>query len=243
MCFTTSESINELAQSLAKAQGEFTNPHKNREVVVQTQKGGSYKFVYAEFVMSLEATRKQLATNGLSVVQCIDTDSKGDVLLTRLMHASGQWLQFTTPIFSGGPGAQGFASGVTYAKRQSYNALLCLAADDDDDGNAADGNRATFADKKPPAQRKTPPKQEQTDTRKMAKDYEGAMSPEELEQFVTSRNTFTERIAKADSLMTLDEIAADLKTSHERIKGVVRPLWVARKKVLQGEQLPPEENP
>lgn len=238
----TSERIDELAAALAKAQGEFTNPHKNRDVKVRMKAGGEYTFAYATFDAILDVVRKPLADNGLSLIQSLGTDAKGDVVITRLMHASGQWVQFPTPIFCAENGAQAFGSGITYAKRYAITALLVIASDEDDDGNAASGNQATAKDRAP--RKSAPPKTEPpADTKNQAREYEAAMSPEEMEQFTKDRNTFCERISKADSLMTLDEIATDLKTSPERIKGVVRPLWLARKKVIQGEQVPPEENP
>lgn len=290
MC-TTSPSTAKLDEALAKAQGEFTNPEKNRTVRVRTKakdgrEAGEYSFEYATFDAVIEMARPVLARHGIAVSQFPSSafDDKGNInvsVVTRVAHA-GEWMQSTITGPVDGFDMQKIGSGLTYLERYSYCAILGIVSEYDDDGAAAGGHESEpvkrqvlpncpkcgtnksvivgkpefgggfvcFAkkggcgEKWQPAEQGSP--STPTDTRKQAREYEAAMSPEELEQFTTTRNAFVERISKADSLMTLDEIASDLKTSHERIKGVVRPLWAARKKVLQGEQLPPgagEENP
>lgn len=231
----TSEHINELATALAKAQGEMHAAERGRE-------NPFFKSKYATLSHVREAMREPCAKNGLSVCQSISNAERGVRITTMLMHSSGQWIRDVFDVPAGKLDAQGLGSSATYGLRYSLQAIVGIAPDDasDDDGNHA----AVHAEQ--PKQQRRPPKTEPTDTRKQAREYEAAMSPEELEQFTTTRNTFVERISKADSLMTLDKIADDLKTSPERIKGVVRPLWAARKKVIQGDQLPPgagEENP
>ena len=59
---------------------------------------------------------------------------------TVIWHASGEWLANDYPVIYNKEGAQGFASGVTYARRYGLSLVLGLAAEDDDDGNTADGN-------------------------------------------------------------------------------------------------------
>lgn len=134
-----SAEIGALAEALAKAQGEFVNPSRNREVTVRTKTGGSYKFSYATFDAILDVIRKPLANNGLSFVQGV---SEGK-LVTTLMHASGQWLETVTPILvkqDGNDANQALGSAITYAKRYALTAILGVAADEDDDANSADGN-------------------------------------------------------------------------------------------------------
>ena len=138
----TSDSIADLAGALALAQGAFANPSKDRTVKVKSKKTGvEYSFSYATFAAVLDSVRKPLADNGLSFVQVTSADEHGHLITTRLMHASGQWMEFDTPVFvsdEGGP--QAFGSGVTYAKRYALTSLLGITADEDDDANAAAGN-------------------------------------------------------------------------------------------------------
>lgn len=144
-----SDTINELAAALAKAQGEFTNPERNREVTVKTKTGGDYKFKYATFDAILDTVRGPLSANGLALVQGVAISERGTMLATKLLHASGQWVESETPVFYSEDRAQAFGSGVSYAKRYAVAALLGITADEDDDGNNAEGNRATFKDRKP----------------------------------------------------------------------------------------------
>jgi hypothetical protein len=129
-----SETINELAAALAKAQGQIVpakydaqNPHlKNR---------------YTTLAAVWDAIRKPLSDNGLAIAQIVTTEADGMYLLTRLMHSSGQYIQSVYPIAaSDGRGissAQAVGSALTYARRYSLTALVGVVSDDDDDGNSA----------------------------------------------------------------------------------------------------------
>ena len=151
-----STTIAELAGAFAKAQGAFVNPAKDREVTVTTKTGSSYTFKYATFAAIVDAVRKPLADNGMSFLQITSADEHGHLLTTRLLHASGEWLEFDTPVFVASEGAQAFGSGVTYAKRYALSTMLGITADEDDDANAADGNQADMRSRGP-AQRPPPP--------------------------------------------------------------------------------------
>ena len=62
-------------------------------------------------------------------------------VLTRLLHKSGQYFEsdLTMPaVMRERFDAQSVGSAITYARRYSLQALICLAAEDDD-GNAASG--------------------------------------------------------------------------------------------------------
>lgn len=150
-----SETIADLAGALAKAQGAFENPSKDREVKVRgetkTGKEFEYTFRYATFTAIVDAVRKPLADAGLSFVQMIGSDEHGFLITTRLLHASGQWVEFDTPVFVAGGGPQAFGSGVTYAKRYALSTMLGVTADEDDDANAAEGNQVDMRSRTPNA--------------------------------------------------------------------------------------------
>ena len=127
-----SEQTADISAALAKAQSQMkaatfnkTNPHfKNR---------------YADLAAVLDAIRKPLADNGLSVTQTTEIREGGFVLVTTLRHASGQWVASDYPLpVAAKP--QELGSALTYARRYSLSALACIAADDDDD---AEGARTT----------------------------------------------------------------------------------------------------
>jgi hypothetical protein len=135
-----SEQIDKLAGALAKAQAAFTNPPRNREVQVRSDKG-SYSFAYATFDAILDVVRKPLTENELSYTQTVEFTEDGKPrVVTTLMHSSGQWIDSTLPLMLDRPGNQAFGSALTYAKRYALTALLGVAADEDDDANSADGN-------------------------------------------------------------------------------------------------------
>ena len=141
-----------IAAALAKAQGAFENPPKNRTVRVQMKTGGSYVFSYATLDAIIDSVRKPLSENGLAFIHQVSNEPQGRYrLITTLMHASGQSLTIEIPMMIAEQSNQAFGSALSYAKRYSLCALLGVAADEDDDGNAADGNSATPTPAKPSA--------------------------------------------------------------------------------------------
>ena len=159
----TSEQLNELAEALASAQGEFQNPERNREVEVQTRTGGKYKFRYSTLDCVMDAARPVLSKHGLSIAQFPSTHDGRLTVTTRLMHKSGQWLENELGVPSSTANPQEIGSAITYLKRYSYCSLLGIASEEDDDGNAASGNHITGQkdrDRKPPprqAEKQPPP--------------------------------------------------------------------------------------
>ena len=135
----TSDSINELAAALCKAQAAMrtapmsgTNPHlRNR---------------YATLNDIIDTARGPLADNGLSYVQMPCNPDAIDIpfigLTTRIMHSSGQWLETTVyfPMDGGANKAvsavQAAGSVLTYMRRYALGAALGIVADEDADGNA-----------------------------------------------------------------------------------------------------------
>ena len=123
-----SENISDLATALAKAQGAMgpaiinkVNPHfRNR---------------YADLAAVLEAVRKPLADNGLSVTQTTHLSDDVFVLRTTLRHASGQWIASEYPLPIGAK-PQELGSALTYGRRYEISAMIGVAADEDDDGEA-----------------------------------------------------------------------------------------------------------
>lgn len=142
-----------LASALAKAQGAFRPIEKNRQVVIQTKSGGSYKFRYADLEELIDATRSHLAANGLSIVQLI----AGANLRTVLLHESGEELASDMPLGAAagsGDDIKTFGAKISYLRRYAYQSMLCLAADDDidEDGEEAGSGQQparSKAEKKP----------------------------------------------------------------------------------------------
>ena len=141
-----------LAAALSKAQGSFLPVVKNRTVTVRTD-SGSYRFSYATYDACLRATKEALASNGLAFRFEMDVERIDGVL----SHESGEEVRSSLPIANPlapvmdidkegqerkrRPSWQTFGSGLTYARRYLYCAMLNLSAEEDDDGIHADGNR------------------------------------------------------------------------------------------------------
>jgi hypothetical protein len=167
-----SETIDKLAEALAKAQGAMVNPTKNKKVTVTTKSGGRYEFEYADLTAIIDAIKKPLADNGIGYLQDIELVEGKWRLVTTLMHSSGQFRSSAWPLFldqhdrDGNviqPTSQSFGSALTFMKRYALAAIAGVAADSDDDANAADGaaqvqDRAPRQPKPPaPSQVKPPP--------------------------------------------------------------------------------------
>lgn len=126
----TSEQINELAAALSKAQGEMkpapkdsTNPH--------------FKSKFADLATCMTTALPVLSKHGLSLIQATQTDENGILLVTRLAHSSGQWVEATWPLPSGAK-PQEMGSALTYGRRYTLS-IIGLVTDDDDDAEQASG--------------------------------------------------------------------------------------------------------
>lgn len=129
-----SESINELATALSKAQGEFD--HAKKDV-----NNTFFKSKYADLASCIDAARVHLAKHGLSVAQTTGLHEGLLILETMLMHSSGEWIKGIYPIEPVKRDPQGFGSAITYARRYCFCAITGIASDDDD-GNSASGNQS-----------------------------------------------------------------------------------------------------
>lgn len=127
----TSEQINELATALAAAQAEMKNATLNKV-------NPHFKSKYADLAQIRDTVTPALAKNGIAVAQGTDTTEGGIVVVTRLIHKSGQWMESRFPIAYDKPQTMG--SAYTYARRYSLSAMCSIAADEDDDANAANAS-------------------------------------------------------------------------------------------------------
>lgn len=132
----TSEQTDQLATALAVAQGEMKNATLNKI-------NPHFKSKYADLAGIRDATIPHLAKNGLSVAQGTELDGERLLVVTRLMHKSGQWVESRFPIAIAAPQAMG--SAYTYAKRYSLSAMCGIAADEDDDANAAQDTKPAMS--------------------------------------------------------------------------------------------------
>ena len=121
----------DLYKALIAAQGEF-------EAVAKDSDNPFFNSHYASLFAVVKAATPILQKHGLAVTQLISWDTiDQDLLITRLVHESGQSIETTSRLHLTKQDPQGHGSAVTYMRRYAYMAILGLVADEDDDGNAA----------------------------------------------------------------------------------------------------------
>jgi hypothetical protein len=125
-----SEEINEIALALAKAQGDFANPHKNKT-------NPFLKSKYADLSAVWEACREPLSKQGLSVVQLPEVHDGFVRVVSMLLHASGQFIETELSMKPAKFDVQGIGATITYIRRYQLQSMLGLAADEEDDGESA----------------------------------------------------------------------------------------------------------
>jgi hypothetical protein len=141
----TSEQIDLIAAASAKAQGVMRSALKDSNN--PAFKGAKY----ADLAAVWDACRKPLADNGLTVWQDVTSPDTvlGIAVTTRLVHSSGQWVEFGPLIVPlSKHDAHGVGSATSYAKRYALAAAVGVTAEDDD-GNAAAAKTTNGADKAP----------------------------------------------------------------------------------------------
>lgn len=127
----TSEQLNEIAPALAKAQSQMLPAEKNAI-------NPHFKSSYSNLTAVFDAIREPLSSNGLAIMQEATSNNSGVSVTTRLLHVSGQWIEFEPliiPVGKATPHAVG--SAISYAKRYAVSAALGIVAHEDDDANSA----------------------------------------------------------------------------------------------------------
>tara|TARA_R110002073_G_scaffold294728_1_gene460544 strand:+ start:157 stop:891 length:735 start_codon:yes stop_codon:yes gene_type:complete len=155
-----SDDISELAGALATVQAAMRNASKdNLNPHLRTK--------YADLTSVVGAAQPELGNNGLALMQTAETGEDGQTYLaTTLAHKSGQWLRGRMRVevqaSKGLNSAQALGLALTYCRRYSIAAMVCVCTEDDDGhgaGVASDGqaaNTSGFPQSKPQPQ--PPPK-------------------------------------------------------------------------------------
>ena len=143
-----SESINEIAAALAKAQAVIVAAEKNAE-------NPHFKSNYADLAAVWNACRLPLSKNGLSITQVHVNEGQGVILESLLMHSSGQWILSRLPLMMLKQDMQGLGSATTYARRYALAAMAGVAQEDDDGNGAGQANARSSA--RPPQSRAEAP--------------------------------------------------------------------------------------
>ena len=126
---THSESINEIATALAKAQGQIEGAKKDAA-------NPFFKSKYADLASVWDACRAALASNGLAVIQSPAAEGTRVSVDTLLTHSSGQWVAGTVSVTAREDSPQAIGSAITYLRRYALQSFVGVAPEDDD-ANAA----------------------------------------------------------------------------------------------------------
>lgn len=153
-----SPEVNEIATALSAFQADVTVIMKSHKATIKTKTGADYSYDYADLADTVEAAAPKLAALGLSVTQMPGWEDGYDVLTTRVLHKSGQWMEGTMRLFLASSDPRGHGSAITYARRYAYCSALGIVADKDDDGAAASPPQTVRGHTvKPQVQRRPPP--------------------------------------------------------------------------------------
>ena len=118
-----------ISQALVKFQSQLRPVSKDSE-------NPFFKSSYADLSSILQAVMPILSANGLAISQPMRVDNDRTILITKLIHDSGEEL-ISEMILPHNPDPQKFGSLITYYKRYQLQAILGVSTkDEDDDGNS-----------------------------------------------------------------------------------------------------------
>lgn len=124
-----STSLAELLPALRKFRIECPTVPKNA-------KNPHFNSSYADLPSIIETCTPILDKHDLVVLEFVFDEGSNLVILSKLMHKSGEFLQ-SRLVFPKHDNPQKVGSTITYARRYNFQAVTGIAPDDDDDGNAA----------------------------------------------------------------------------------------------------------
>jgi hypothetical protein len=161
-----SAELGDLFAALSLAQGELTDPAKNKRASVKMKSGGEYGYKYSDLADLLQIVRPVFARHGLCLIQFPINKHRGAVtIVTMIGHKSGQWIEgdLTMPVEDERP--QTLGSMITYGRRYSAGGVAGVSPDEDEDGqigqDASGGRQQKAAGKTQGGDRAARPQQVQ----------------------------------------------------------------------------------
>jgi hypothetical protein len=173
-----SESMAQLAQALAIAQGQIENASKGSE-------NPYFKSMYSDLASVRDAIRKPFADNGLAVVQLPSAIGSQVTITTVLMHKSGEWISSSLTMTAKDASPQAIGSAITYCRRYALGAVSGVAPEDDD-GEKAQGHEpkgSKKASEEVGKQKLTELQKPREKTPEEHRDYRDNVMPEEIHAF------------------------------------------------------------
>ena len=164
-----SETVDELAAALCEFQYEVGGAHKDST-------NPFFKSKYADLESCKDAIKEPLHAHGLAIVQATRVNEGGaSVLVTTLMHKSGQWIKGELPILCAKErDAQAQGSAITYARRYALSAITGLYQTDDDGEGSQNRDKKPASNSKPQQQTQSKPQQQQQQQKPPAQPQQAA---------------------------------------------------------------------
>lgn len=209
-----SDTIAEIAKALALAQAEMRGAVKDSE-------NPHLKSKYADLASVWDACREPLTKNGLSVVQSTRMEGGAVVVVTMLLHSSGEYISGEISLSPVKTDPQGHGSAITYARRYALAAMVGVSPEDDD-GNAGSGRGkgGHEAEHKKNAQPSAPIETPHARASRFLDGYkkrlDGLTDMGAYDKLVTANMAAREQIL-ADAPAVFNEIAAAEKQTYDRI--------------------------
>lgn len=136
--YETSDEIDQLAKAFVAFRAVCPNVDKDRD---------GYNYKYATLGNIIAKSREHLKKAGLAIMQFPIAGTKSLGVITVLLHESGQFIRarFLMPIpsLSSTNVTQDAGAAITYARRYSISAVLCIASDEDTDASYSGGSKVS----------------------------------------------------------------------------------------------------
>ena len=134
---TPEQSIPRLQSSITKLMPALINAQAKFKPAVKDAENPHFGSAFVSLTGVLNAVTDALREQRIAVLQLTDVEPDGrTVLLTRLVHESGEWIGGRYPINPVKQDPQSYGSALTYARRYALMSLVGIAPEDDD-GHAA----------------------------------------------------------------------------------------------------------
>ena len=126
--------MSELVKALIKARKHF-------QPIVKDKTNPHFKTKYASLDAVLNAVQPGLDAAGLAIMQTLEVIDNQSMLITELLHESGESKRSVYPL-QNQVDPQKFGGSITYGRRFSLCAILSVVADEDDDGPTASDSKS-----------------------------------------------------------------------------------------------------
>lgn len=140
--------MQKIYQAIIKFQSQLKPINKDSE-------NPFFKSSYADLSSILQSVMPLLTSHGLGIVQPMRVTDNGTILITRIVHDSGEFIE-SEMFLPHNPDPQKYGSLISYYKRYQLSAMLSIATRDEDD----DANKVAQPQRPAPQTRQAPPAQQ-----------------------------------------------------------------------------------